>query len=307
MNEIQNDDGIEPPVLTEEGAALLARVVARHKTGSAGGHDRRRKRDPLRADPSSESAEDAESGPVEEEPAGPPAIQPRPDQDSVSVLRTTENPTPVPTTTKSSSGSSRTFAVLAAMMVAGVLIIGFAVWSTFIGQTDAPVETEVASAVEDNNGLSVDGVGDASRDVPDDSVASEAAVEQSIEDPADEEETASAQPADFVSSAATPASTLGEGIGLSVFDVDPVNEGTRSFAIRVSNASEEEVPSVAGFGIEIEVATGERVPAIVRFIHQEIPSGSSAIATVRVEDVPQGPATAVLVFGGDDVDAHPLP
>ena len=65
--------------------------------------------------------------------------------------------------------------------------------------------------------------------------------------------------------------------------------------------------STEPFGIELVASSGERLAGLVRFSHQEIPAGSSAIGSVRVENVPDGPASAVLVFAGADVDLQPLP
>ena len=56
----EQDEEYEAPVLTDEGAALLAQAVARHKKTS-GRHDRRRHKDALRNDPASaESAFEAD-------------------------------------------------------------------------------------------------------------------------------------------------------------------------------------------------------------------------------------------------------
>ena len=321
----------EAPVLTEEGAALLAKAVARHKESSAKVHDRRRDKDSLRNDPDltdedidsvdefdtaevetedveidlvdeldADPVDDVDTAPVEEQRPARIAEQAR---QTVRIsepgpvdIRTAPHTAVTEPTTQSPGRESRTLVALAVMMVAGVLIIGFAAWSS-VNSQNPEVETEVAAAVEENESAP--------------SEADETVAEATDNDVAGDEGT-SAEPTDVVPSQEpvaeqVPAFTLGDGIGLSLFDSGPVNAGTRSFAIRVSNAGDEEVPSTDGFGIEIEVASGERIPAFVRFIHQEIPSGSSAIATVRAEGVPEGPSTVVLVFGGDDVDAQELP
>ena len=128
----------------------------------------------------------------------------------------------------------------------------------------------------------------------------------STDEPVGSSDPPAPEPTEQVPTASSPLALAGN-IGLSVYDIDPINQGTRSFAIRISNASDEPVVSTEGFTIELQDADGERIPALVRFVHQEIPSGSSAIASVRVEGVPEGPTTAVLLFDGVDVDEQVLP
>ena len=209
---------------------------------------------------------------------------------------------------KNETPTSRTLVALGFMMLAGLFLIGFAAWSTF---SDDVVESEVAGVVEEAEDPAVEeaddpaGAVDGEPPAADDPVAEEASSQETVDD-----ESVDVEPPEPAPAAVDPEAlsfTIGEGVGLSVYDVDPVNQGTRSFAIRISNASDELIPSTAGFEIQVLAASGERIPAMVRFVHQEIPSGSSAIATVRVEGVPKGPTTAVLVFAGNDVDEQALP
>lgn len=267
MNE-DSQEQYEAPVLSEEGAAVLARAVSRHQKSSATAHDRRRQKDQLRQAPA----------PVDVAPAARPASTSKPEQ----VLRKTSTP--------------RALLVLGAMAIVGVLVIGLAV-ALFLtaGPNNADVQTEVAGVTEESDaGGADDSVVVLDEATPTTTESATAAAEESPPEVVDEAES-------------TEAVVLPEALGLQVYDVDPLNEGTRSFAIRISNGGEELVPTVEGLTIEVELETGERVPAFVRFIHQEIPSGSSAIATVRVEGIPEGPSSAVLVFDGNDLDERALP
>ena len=366
----EQDGEYEAPVLTDEGAALLAKAVARHKK-TRGRHDRRRHKDALRNDPASgedafdaddaqdlpfedplvesfddddlDVAEDLVSGdsvdddvvedcfdaddfedrdledlveddqieeadPAEAEfdvdPVDVPDPEPKKPVRSRPVdITTAGHRASLQPDVKNETPTSRTLVALTFMMLAGLFLIGFAAWSTF---SDDVVESEVAGVVEENEDPPAE-------QVDDPPVASDSeppVVEDSVGAEASPEEPVDIEPPEPAPAAVDPEAlsfTLGEGVGLSVYDVDPVNQGTRSFAIRISNASDELIPSTAGFEIQVLAASGERIPAMVRFVHQEIPSGSSAIATVRVEGVSQGPTTAVLVFAGNDVDEQELP
>ena len=271
-----NDEDKDPvaPVLTEEGAALLAKVVARHGKNSARSHDHRRRRDPLRTEPDRVSVRPAS-----------PAV---PEQPRENVQ----------------SGTSRTLVVLTAMVFVGLAFIGFAAWTVFVGSgpiADVEVQAEVAGAVEENDAIVDDGTDVAPAVEVEDVTAAD-----STDEPVGSSDPPAPEPTEQVPTASSPLALAGN-IGLSVYDIDPINQGTRSFAIRISNASDEPVVSTEGFTIELQDADGERIPALVRFVHQEIPSGSSAIASVRVEGVPEGPTTAVLLFDGVDVDEQVLP
>lgn len=341
-----NDQGEEreAPVLTDEGAALLARAVARHKKSSSS-HDRRHDKDVLRNDPASAEsafeaddaedlavedpaedvldADDAEELDVEElaednqledtaraeseidpDPADGPDPEPKKPVRSRPInITTSDHKASLQPVAKNETPTSRTLVALAFMMLAGLFLIGFAAWSTF---SDDVVESEVAGVVEENEDPPAEQVDDP----PVASDSESPVVEDSVGAEASSEEPVDIEPPEPAPAAVDPEAlsfTLGEGVGLSVYDVDPVNQGTRSFAIRISNAGDELIPATAGFEIQVLAASGERIPAMVRFVHQEIPSGSSAIATVRVEGVPQGPTTAVLVFAGNDVDEQELP
>ena len=401
----EQDEEYEAPVLTDEGAALLAQAVARHKKTS-GRHDRRRHKDALRNDPASAEsafeaddaeelvfedpvvesfddddvdvaedlvledpvedsfdvdgaedlavedpaedvfdtddaedlavedpaedvldADDAEELDVEElaednqledtaraeseidpDPADAPDPEPKKPVRSRPIdITTSDHKASLQPVAKNETPTSRTLVALGFMMLAGLVLIGFAAWSTF---SDNTVESEVAGVVEEAEDPAVEEADDPAGAVDgeplaaDDPVAEEASSQETVDDESVDVE--SPEPAPAVDPEAL-SFTLGEGVGLSVYDVDPVNQGTRSFAIRISNAGDELIPSTAGFEIQVLTASGERIPAMVRFVHQEIPTGSSAIATVRVEGVPQGPTTAVLVFAGNDVDEQELP
>ena len=107
--------------------------------------------------------------------------------------------------------------------------------------------------------------------------------------------------------AGTAPAAVPEGLALVVYDVDPANAGTRSFAIRVVNPGDSSVISTSGLGVQLDIGAGERIDALVRFVHDEVPPGSSAVATVRAEGVPDVDAVAYLVYDGADLDSSPLP
>lgn len=101
---------------------------------------------------------------------------------------------------------------------------------------------------------------------------------------------------------AVPASlTLDPGmLALAVYDVDPVQSGVRTFAIRVRNVDAPEDVDTERLDIQVQDAAGNRLSALFRFEHSEVPQGSSAIASVRVEGSP--PGEAIVILRHDDVD-----
>ncbi len=94
---------------------------------------------------------------------------------------------------------------------------------------------------------------------------------------------------------------------LTVYDVDPLRSGVRSFAIRVRNVAVSETIDTELIDVSLEDAAGERVPAFVRFQHGEVPLESSAIAAVRVENSRAGEMVVVVRYRGSDVASEPLP
>ena len=268
------DEELEAPVLSNEGAALLADVVARHKSSSAKGNDRRHRKDALRRAP-----------------------QPVSIREDQHLRQTSEAEAP--------RTGSRIPVVLLTLAFLGLVITGAAAGFLLTQDSDPQaIETEVAGTTEEipigedasETEADAEPTNVTEADGPD-SEEADGTIQSVVNDEPEPPQDAGAEP----------LSIEVVGIGLSVYDVDPVNNGTRSFAIRVSNDSTEEVPSTAAFAIEVEAANGERLPGIVRFIHDTIPAGSSAIGTVRVEGVPDGPAIAVLVTGDTDVDLQTLP
>jgi len=174
---------------------------------------------------------------------------------------------------------------------------------------DSPVIAEVAGAVEER-GAEANELDVIEPDGADEAVAS---AEQAPGEQSNETTSQTPEPAPVENVAPESGDidldvvVLGEVLELSVYDVDPVNAGTRTFAIRISNGGSEAIPSTDAFEVVLETADGDRLPAFVRFSHQDIPSGSSAIGSVRVEGVPAGPTSAVLVLGDSDIALRELP
>lgn len=270
-----NNDGQElheAPVLSKDGAALLSRVVSRHRTSSAQAHEQRRKRDPLRQVPV----------PVE--------------------IGSTYRTASTPQAKRERSNTPRPLLVLAAMMFVGVLATGLGALLVATGDTnDSDVQTQVAGVTEESDQLALGG------NAGTESTAATSTTRQVVTSESEQTAPAAIEGVDDLATTVEPTGVLPLGLELAVYDVDPINEGTRSFAIRISNLGDEPVRSVDEFSIEVELESGERLPAFVRFIHQEIPSGSSAIATVRVEGVPDGPSSAVLLFDGRELEEQQLP
>lgn len=210
-----------------------------------------------------------------------------------------------------------------------VVVVAFVAWQQLAPADEVTVETEVAGASVENVDAPEDEVVDVAAETPDTSTdeavtsevpdipESDTTEEADAREPAtpiandevnDPQET-EAQPADNVDAdeGLVTLSASVENLELVVYDVDPANGGNRSFAIRIVNDEAGESISTEGFAVQLETTDGERVGATVRFVHSEVPPGSSAIATVRAEGVPGGPLNAVLVRDGVDIDSTPLP
>ena len=273
--EEQVQEGHDGPVLSDEGAALLANVVERHQSTSARRHDHRQQRDSLRRTTTAVVVNKDHDFSV-------PSNPPRP--------------------------ASRVPAVLLTLAFLGLLITGVAAGFLLTQDSDQlAIETEVAGTTEVPEPATTEGGSEPAtltdQDDPDVVPVDTGDAAGPVDDLGQEP----VQDPILEDAAEAPPNLALAGIGLSVYDVDPANAGTRSFAIRISNDSGESVLSTEAFAIEIETPSGERIPALVRFVHESIPAGSSAIATVRVEGVPDGPATAVLVTGDTDIDLQELP
>ena len=272
--EEQVQESHDGPVLSNEGAALLANVVERHQSTSARRHDHRQQRDSLR-------------------------------RTATAVVVNKNHDFSVPSNPR--RPASRVPTVLLTLAFLGLLITG--VTAGFLLTQDSSqlaIETEVAGTTEVPEPAPEDESEAATATDQDDPVVEQVDDDDTVASVEDFEPPPAQAPILEDAEEAPPNLALA-GIGLSVYDVDPANAGTRSFAIRISNDSGETVLSTEAFAIEIETPSGERIPALVRFVHESIPAGSSAIATVRVEGIPDGPATAVLVTGDTDIDLQELP
>lgn len=92
---------------------------------------------------------------------------------------------------------------------------------------------------------------------------------------------------------------------VTVYDAAPAQGDVHSFALRIENiAAGEEVPTE-----ELEVFVGNEEGAVattfIRFLHESVPEGTSALASVRAEDA--GPGTQFVFVLLDGVELARIP
>lgn len=267
----------------------------RHRSPSARSRDNRHQQDPLRQDPSSQTH------------------------------RTSDNTTLVPVSqavnTPEPDGRGKRRVWVRDVLLSGVVIfvVGFVAWQQLSPNDEEPVTTEVAGEAIESDATDTDERDEVEPAVNEPETSSEAPADDEVIDSEATDEVESEAPTPAEDGVVSNSDVIGEielveiadsleDLNLVVYDVDPTNGGTRSFAIRVANSdSEGELIPTAGFEVQLETQDGERIDAIVRFVHADVPPGSSAIASVRVEGVPDGAAQAVLVHDGVDIDSVPLP
>jgi len=272
-------EGIErPPRLSEDGARRLAEALQsheRHDTARARAGAHRRSKDPLRGDAGNQTPHAHQNGTEAEDSAhadAPPVARPR---------------------------GGAFFGPLV-IGLSAVAVVVFAVVAGLIGGDDAGFAEEVATEVAGEVEFIDDTV---ERTEVDRSAPAESSVVTA-------ESTSETVARSVVSSEdAAPASLILDPgmLALAVYDVDPVQSGVRTFAIRVRNVNALEDVDTERLDIQVQDAAGNRVPALFRFEHSEVPQGSSAIASVRVEGSPPGEAVVILRHDGVDVASAALP
>ncbi len=92
-----------------------------------------------------------------------------------------------------------------------------------------------------------------------------------------------------------------DAITVAAYNEATDEPGTLSFAIRLTSTPESPEIGTGVFTIGVVGDTGIAVPTISRFEHDSLPSGSSALALVRAEDVGPGDHYVVVRVGDTEL------
>jgi hypothetical protein len=84
---------------------------------------------------------------------------------------------------------------------------------------------------------------------------------------------------------------------VSVYDEDPAVGGVHSFALRVKSVATTEEFDTAEFDVVVVAESGTEAATFTRFVHQTLPVGSSALATIRAEGAGTEPHYVVVRVG----------
>lgn len=200
-------------------------------------------------------------------------------------------------------------AALIALAVPSIIVLAFFLPNGATTQREAPVSNPVVE--EPSAGLD-------STEVPAEVVVAE--VDGAIE---------SADSGDVVSTAAEPtgeaASTAPtveaedrdaapidlnaidpESIDIFVYDETPAENGDVTFALRLKSVATSVEIDTNVFSVELQSSDGAPAPTSVRFVHDTLPVGSSALATVRSTNLGSETSVVVVSMGGREIGRVPF-
>lgn len=291
-----SEEGPSAPVLSDDGAQRIREAIARH--------ERRRDRSHAPTDSRHKQSKGVDAQAASNR-------WQNPKRDEFSLQDWSEEPggerhrAGADTTAPAQqSGPARVLVVVAAILIP--LIVGAAAVQFGRERSEGTVTAEVAGVVtsrgEDGESGQVGIARIGSAEELDDARGKEVfdsqldAVAQSDESSAttNESEASAVSQAPIVPS---------EGLELIVFDSDEGAGEPWTFAVRiVSPPSAVETVSTSTLRIELEADGGEDVDIAVSFVHEDIPPGSSAVASVLTQAVPIGDLTVVLSSGEVELD-----
>lgn len=251
-------DGEGSPQLTDDGAKLLADVLAkrandRHNTLSSQRNARRREADrlrqtPERGDPEHGAPETGADEAVESELNA-----------EYQVLYGHE--------TDANDGAPIRWVVLIAVGLAiGVCIVLIASLGSGSGEGSVEaVESTADEPVDQVDSIDVSENSEAGRQV------AQGSAPEGVVDP--------------------------EDIVVTVYDTAPSQDGVYSFALRLKSVSTSEELATDDFTVRVEDEFGVAATTFSRFVHATLPTNSSALATVRAEEAGPGPQFVVVWYG----------
>lgn len=258
-------EGDAAPQLSEDGARLLADVLSkrahdRHNSLSSQRDERRRQADALRQDPVLQR-DSGDDGSPQSNGAGSRASSPIPDDDSDLEL---------------DGGGSGIWMRLLLLIAVGVAIGACIALITSL--ESRPVDGDDVETVEVDSANSVaveqvESVGEAETELEVEEAARQAA--QAI---------------------ASESLVKPDDIEVSVYDTSPSNDGVYSFALRLKDISIAEELYTEDFTVRVEDEFGVPATTFSRFVHETLPIGSSALATVRAEEAGPGQQFVVVWY-----------
>lgn len=97
-----------------------------------------------------------------------------------------------------------------------------------------------------------------------------------------------------------------DSIDVFVYDETPSTNSEYTFALRLKSVSTQAPIDTSAFLIAVENAQGETASTTLRFVHDSLPVGSSALATVRASDTGDAENFVVITLGDVQIARVPI-